>query len=61
MVTDAGEGHYLTVTLWESEKAMDDARQALGPLVEKLLIPIMTSQAKLIGAGIVVINDIKEV
>ena len=60
VVTDAGEGHYLTVTLWEDEKAMNDARKELGPLVEKLLSPIMTSQAKLIGAGIVVINDIKE-
>ncbi len=57
VVTNVGEGRYLTVTLWESKKDMDDAREALASVVEGLLTPIMTSPAKLLGTGPVVVND----
>jgi hypothetical protein len=60
VVTNVGEGHYLTVTLWQSKKNMDDAREALTPVVEDLLNPIMTAPAKLLGTGPVVVNDIIE-
>lgn len=61
MVTNIGDGRHLTVTLWETQKNMDDARMELGPVVEELLNPLMTSPAKLLGTGIVVANDINKI
>ena len=58
VVTNVGEGRYLTVTLWQSKKNMDDSREALTPVVDDLLNPIMTAPAKLLGTGPVVVNDI---
>jgi len=58
VVTNVGEGRYLTVTLWQSKKNMDDAREVLVPVVEDLLNPIMTAPTKLLGTGPVVVNDI---
>ena len=60
VVTHAGEGRYLTITLWQTKENMDNAREALGPVVEKYLNPIMTPPAKLLGTGKVVVNDLIE-
>jgi len=58
VVTNVGEGRYLTVTLWQSKKNMDDARDALAPIVDDLLNPFMTAPSKLLGTGPIVVNDI---
>jgi hypothetical protein len=58
IVTDVGNGRYLTVTLWESEADMNAAREALGPVVGRLLNPMMTTPAVLLGTGRVVVDDL---
>ena len=58
VVTDVGNGRYLTVTLWETEADMNAAREALGPVVGRLLEPILTSPAVLLGSGRVVVDDL---
>ncbi len=58
VVADLGGGRFLTLTLWETAEDMDSARQALSPVVERLLNPLMTSPSKLHGTGKVVFNDI---
>lgn len=60
IVTKLEEGRYLTVTLWETEEQMNNARKALGQVVEELLTPLMTSPAILLGTGPVVVNDLNE-
>ena len=58
LVSNVGESRYLSVTLWETEKDMNNAREALAPVVADLLGPVMTAPAKLLGTGPVVVNDI---
>lgn len=58
VVTDIGDGRYLTVTLWETAGDMHAAREALGPVVQRLLDPIMSEPSRLLGTGRVVVNDI---
>ena len=57
VVAHVGGGRLLTVTLWESADAMNAAREALGPVVGRLLDPRMTAPAVLLGTGRVVVND----
>ena len=61
IVTDVGAGRYLTVTLWETAADMDAARKALGPVVGRLLEPLMTVDSQLLGTGQVVVNDFSTV
>lgn len=61
IVTDVGEGRFLTVTLWETAADMDNARQALGPTVQRLIDPLMRSPSNLLGTGQVVVNDIDQI
>ena len=58
VVADAGNGRFLTLTLWDTAEAMHSAREALGPVVERLLEPLMTSPSVLLGTGQVVVNDL---
>jgi hypothetical protein len=58
IVADVGDGRFLTVTLWDNASDMDAARDALGPVVGRLLNPMMTTPAKLLGTGKVVVNDL---
>lgn len=58
IVAEVGDGRYLTLTLWETAQDMDSAREALGPAVQRLLDPLMTSRSKLLGTGTVVVNDL---
>lgn len=59
LVTHIGNGRYITVTLWEKPEHLRAAREAIGPAVEKLIAPIMSAPAQLIGTGEVVYSDIK--
>ena len=57
VVAEIGEGRYLSITLWQTEDDMNAARAALGPVVQRLLDPLMASPSKLLGTGRVVLND----
>ncbi|MGH7603256.1 MAG: hypothetical protein ACRENK_04570 [Gemmatimonadaceae bacterium] len=59
VVADAGDGRFLTLTLWETAEDMDAARVTLGPIVQGLLDPLMTTPAKLLGTGRVVVDDLR--
>lgn len=57
-ITNLGNGHFITFTLWKTEEDMIKARQSLEKVVEKLLNPLMSQQSVLIGTGPMVFNDI---
>ena len=58
IVVDAGSGRFITLTLWKTLEAMTAAREAMAPVVERLLNPLMIAPAKLLGTGAVVFNDV---
>ena len=58
IVVDVGSGRFITLSLWQTLEDMTAAREAMGPVVERLLNPLMTSPAKLLGTGAVVLDDI---
>ena len=58
VIADMGEGRYLSITLWETEENMHAARVSLGPVVQRLLDPLMTMPSRLLGTGRVVANDL---
>jgi hypothetical protein len=58
LVVEAGSGRYLTTTLWKTREAAEAARIALGPTIGRLLNPLMTSAAKLLGTGPIAVNDL---
>jgi hypothetical protein len=60
LLVDAGGGRYLTTTLWETREAADSARVALGPTIGRLLNPLMLSEAKLLGTGHIVVDDLTQ-
>lgn len=60
LVVDVGAGRYLTLTLWRTKQHMTDAREAMGPVVERTLNPIMTAPTRLLGTGPVVVSDWNE-
>ncbi|HEX5459955.1 MAG TPA: hypothetical protein VFX20_08285 [Steroidobacteraceae bacterium] len=57
IVTHLGNGRHVTVTLWDTAEHMAAARDSIGPAV-KLIEPIMTTPAKLVGTGEVAYADI---
>ena len=57
VVADVGGGRLLMMTLWETAEAMNAAREALGPIVGRLLEARMTKPSILLGTGRVVVND----
>ena len=58
IVVDTGSGRFITLTLWETLEDMTAAREAMTPVVEGLLNPLMIAPAKLLGTGAVVLNDV---
>lgn len=58
VVVDTGAGRFLTLTVWRTAEEMSAARDAMGPIVERTVNPLMTSPAKLLGTGRVVVNDL---
>ncbi|OQW33916.1 MAG: hypothetical protein A4E19_19320 [Nitrospira sp. SG-bin1] len=58
VVTEVGGGRFLRLPLWETAEDMHEAREALDPLVDRLLNPLMTAPSKLLGTGRVVVNDL---
>ena len=60
VIADMGEGRFFSITLWQTEKDMHAARVFLGPVVQRLLGPLMTTPSKLLGTGRVVANDLEQ-
>ena len=60
LVIDLSNGHMLIVTLWKTEAQAHAARAALEPDIQRLLVPLMTRPSHLIGAGPVVVSDLKK-
>jgi hypothetical protein len=58
VVAHLDEARYLQVTLWQTEKDMHAAREALTPVVERLLNPLMRAPSVLLGTGRVVFTDV---
>ena len=58
VVVDVGEGRYVTLTLWQTADDMNAAREALSPIVQRLLEPLMMAPSVLLGTGPVVVNDL---
>ncbi|HET8721853.1 MAG TPA: hypothetical protein VFM24_07485 [Nitrospira sp.] len=58
IVVDTGSGRFITLTLWQTPEEMTAARERMGPVVERLLNPLMVSPSQLLGTGPVVVNDI---
>lgn len=61
IVTYLGAGRYITVTLWETSEAMNAARKAIGPTVQKLIAPHLQEPSKLYGTGVVAYMDVAPV
>lgn len=60
-MVDIGAGRFLTLTLWRTAKDMEAAREAMGSVIERTLNRLMTSPAKLLGTGSVVVNDLNQI
>ena len=58
IVVNAGDGRFITLTLWERADDMAAARSAMTPIVARLLDPLMTSPARLVATGPVVVSDL---
>ncbi len=58
VVVDAGAGRLLTLTLWESEAQMHQARAAMEPVVRRTIAPLLAGPAQLVATGPVVVNDL---
>jgi hypothetical protein len=58
VLVEVGDGRFLTLTLWQTAEDMIAAREAMGPVVERTVNPLMTSRAKLLGTGPVVFDDL---
>lgn len=54
LVVDLGEGRHATVNLWESADQADAALPQIGPVVQKLLAPLMVAESELLGTGQVI-------
>ena len=59
VVVDAGEGQWVLVNLWEAKEDATRAWPALVPDVKRLLEPMMAAPSQLVGAGPVVLTDLR--
>jgi len=58
VVVDLGESRRFALNLWESEQHSAAAFSVLGPEVQRLLVPLLSSPSKLIGVGTVISSDL---
>lgn len=58
VVVDLGKGRRFALNLWESQEHSVAALSVVGPEVERLLSPLMSSPSELIGAGAVIASDL---
>lgn len=58
IIVDAGSGRQITLTLWHSAEEAEAARIALGPVIQRVLVPLMATPSTLVGVGEVIFNDL---
>ena len=58
VVVDLGESRRFALNLWESEQHSAAALSVLGPEVQRLLVPLLSSRSELIGVGNVISSDL---
>jgi hypothetical protein len=58
VIVDAGSGRQITLTLWRSAEEAEAARIALGPVIQRVLVPLMAAPSALVGVGEVIFNDL---
>ena len=57
VTVDAGSGRTLTIALWETEQQQQAASEKLGPEAQRLMAPLWTTPAQVLGSGEVIHND----
>ena len=60
VVVDVGAGRQITLTLWRSQEEAEAARVALGPVIQRALVPLMAKPSTLVGLGDVIFDDLSE-
>ena len=58
VTVDAGDGRTLTLALWETEEQQQAASATLAPEAQRLMGPLWTTPARIIGSGEVIHNDL---
>ena len=58
IIVDAGSGRQITLTLWSSQAEAEAARVALGPVIQRSLVPLMAKPSTLVGLGEVIFDDL---
>jgi hypothetical protein len=59
IVVELARGRWLTVNLWSSADAASAALPVMVPAVQRLLEPMMARPSEMIGAGPVVLTDLR--
>jgi hypothetical protein len=57
IVVDLGEGRRIVLNLWDSAEESVAALSVPGPVVKRLLVPLMSAPSVLLGAGTVLSSD----
>jgi hypothetical protein len=57
VVVDLGGGRRFLLNLWDSEEHRQAGLAALGPVVERLVNPLLSAPSELIGVGEVLATD----
>jgi hypothetical protein len=60
VVVDVGTGWQITLTLWRSQEEAEAARVALGPVIQRALVPLMAKPSTLVRLGGVIFDDLSE-
>jgi len=48
------------LTLWRSQEEAEAARVALGPVIQRELVPLLAKPSTLVGLGDVIFDDLSE-
>ena len=54
LVVDLGQNRHATVNLWQSQAQAQAALPTVGPVVGRLLAPLMAAESQLLGTGPVI-------
>lgn len=54
LVVDLGDNRHATVNLWQSEEHANTALPVVGPVVGRLLAPLMAAESQFLGTGPVI-------
>lgn len=57
LTVDLGEGRQFVINLWDNEEHRVGGLDALGPVVERLVNPLLAGPSELIGFGPVIASD----